>query len=80
MAKVKIILDKDETQHEAEQALTKALNHHSSGDVHSSHAFQDPAMADVAKKMEDTFKKINQEMLQEISDVLDQDYLKPNGH
>lgn len=80
MAKVKIILEKGETQHEAEQALAKALNHHASGDVHSSHSFQDPAMVDCSNRMEEIFKRINQEMLQEIGEALDEDYLKSHGN
>lgn len=80
MAKVKIILEKGETQHDAEQALVKALNHHSSGDVHSSHSFQDAAMVDTANRMEEIYKKIHQDMIQEIGEALDEDYLKRHGN
>lgn len=74
MAKVKIILDRGETQHDAEQALIKAINHHSSGEVHSSHVFTDPAAESAAYKMQDTFNKINTEMMEEIFQTLDEDY------
>lgn len=76
MAKVKIYLDSDETQEEAEDSLFKAMNLHNSGDIHSSHSFQDPAMVSVAEKMEREHKKIYADMLQEIFEVLDQDYIK----
>lgn len=74
MAKVKIILDRGETQHDAEQDLVKAINHHSSGDVHSSHTFTDPAAESTALKMQDIFNKINNEMMEEIFQTLDEDY------
>jgi len=80
MAKLKILLDKGETLQEAEDLIFKALNHHASGDVHSSHQFQDPAMAAVAERFEETFKKINQDMINEINETLDKDYLKRYGN
>lgn len=80
MAKVKILLEKGETQHDAEQALMKALTHHASGDVHSSHTFTDPAMVHTANRMEEIYKKISQEMIQEIGEALDEDYLKSHGN
>jgi hypothetical protein len=79
MAKVKIYLAPGETTQDAEDSLLKALNHHNSGDVHSSHSFQDPAMIAVADRMESTHKKIYQDMLTEIFEELDKDYLK-NGN
>lgn len=80
MANIKIFLDKGESQHDAEQALFKALNHHNSGDVHSSHIFQDPAMANASSKMDEIYKKIHKEMIDEICEVLDQDYKKFYGY
>ena len=76
MAKIKIILDSGESLRDAEDNLAKALEHHNSGEVHSSHKFEDPAMVDVSEHLESIFKKINQEMLQEIGETLDQDYIK----
>lgn len=76
MAKVKIFLESGETVQDAEEALLKAMDHHNSGEVHSSHKFQDPAMVDVTEKMERLHQKIYQEMLAEIFDALDQDYRK----
>lgn len=80
MAKVKIYLAPGETLRNAEDSLLKSLNHHANGDVHSSHVFQDPAMVSVSERMEETYKKINQEMLQEISEVLDEDFLRTYGN
>jgi hypothetical protein len=74
MAKVKIFLEDDETLQDAEESLLKAMDHHNSGEVHSHHQFQDPAMQSVAHRMEEAHKKIQQEMLQEINEALDRDY------
>lgn len=76
MAKVKIFLEENETVQDAEDSLFKALNHHNSGDVHASHTFQDPAMVAVADRMEDIHKKIYQDMMTEIFEVLDKEYVK----
>lgn len=80
MAKVKILLGKDETLQSAESDLLKALDHHNSGEVHSSHVFQDPAMVSVSDRMSEKFNQINQEMMQEINEALDEDYLKSHGN
>jgi hypothetical protein len=79
MAKIKIFLDKDETQREAEDLLFKALNHHNSGNAHSE-SFEDPAMTDVVNRSQELYTKISQEMMQEIQDTLEQDYLKSHGN
>lgn len=76
MAKVKIFLEDGETLRDAEDSLVKAISHHSSGDVHSNQTFQDPAMEAIADKMISIHSKIYQEMLQEIFEVLDQEYVK----
>lgn len=78
MAKVKIFLEPGETTQDAEDLLFKALNHHNTGEVHSSHSFQDPAMVSVAHKMESIHSKIYQEMLEEIFEALDKDYTSGN--
>lgn len=80
MAKVKIFLGKGETQHDAEEALRKALDHHSSGDVHSSHKFEDPAMVAVSDRMEQTFKTISKEMTEEIIQALEDEYKSEYGN
>jgi hypothetical protein len=76
MAKVKIFLDENETIQDAEESIFKALNHHSSGDVHSHHQFQDPGMQSIADRMEDIHSKIYQDMMNEIFEELDKEYVK----
>lgn len=78
MSKVKIYLSPGETLRDAEDVLLKALLHHSSGEVHSSHTFQDPAMVAVSKEMEQIHNKIYQEMLAEIFQALDEEYSSGN--
>lgn len=77
MAKVKIILEKGETERDAEDALLKAITSHNTGEVHVE-GFDDPAMNDVTNKMEELHKKMYQEMLEEINEALDSEYR--NGH
>jgi hypothetical protein len=74
MADVKIILEKGETQQEAEEALLKALNSHSSGDIHFTESFEDPAMVDATHKMEKMHKDMYNEMIREINEALDDEY------
>lgn len=74
MAKVKIFLEDGETLQDAEDSLFKAMNLHNSGDIHSSHSFQDPAMAILAAEMESIHNKIYKEMLDEIFETLDKEY------
>jgi hypothetical protein len=73
MAKIKIILEKGETEREAEDSLLKAITAHNSGEIHIE-GFEDPAMNDVVNKMEEVHNKIYQEMLDEISEALDTEY------
>lgn len=75
MSKVKIFLEPGETIQEAEDSLLKALNHHNDGGVHSAQTFDDPAMVSVERKMEQLHSKIYQEMMQEIFETLDKDYV-----
>ena len=77
MAKVKIILEKGETDRDAEDALLKAITSHNTGEAHVE-GFDDPAMNDVTNKMEELHKKMYQEMLEEINEALDSEYR--NGH
>jgi hypothetical protein len=74
MAKVSIVLDKDESSLEAENQLLKALNYHASGDAHSKETFHDPAMIDVSMKMEKLHKDMYEEMVDEICELLDEEY------
>lgn len=78
MAKVKIFLEPGETTRDAEDSLLKALVHHNSGEVHSSHKFEDPAMIAVSDKMTQLHDTIYKEMLAEIFEELDKDYTSGN--
>lgn len=76
MSRVKIFLEPGETVQDAEDSFLKAMDLHNSGDIHSSHRFQDPAMIDISEKMENLHSKMYQEMLVEIFQALDEDYKK----
>lgn len=77
MARVKIILGKDETMQEAEESLFKALNSHRNGEVHKED-FSDPAMRDVVARMQSAHDEIYAELMREIEEVLDQEYTDGN--
>lgn len=78
MAKIKVILENGETILDADNKLLKALNHHASGDIHIKESFEDPVMIDVTHFMESEYQKIYKDMIQEINDVLDEEYA--NGY
>lgn len=74
MATVKIILDKEETELEAQILLHKALSHQLGITSEVEESFDDPAMIHLSQKLEETHAKIYQEMLTEILEALDEDY------
>lgn len=74
MAKVKILLEPGESQLDAECALQKALEYHSSGSSHDEEAFDDPAMVDLSQRLENDHAKMYSEMMREILDVIDGEY------
>jgi hypothetical protein len=74
MAKVKILLEPGESQLDADHALQKALEHHSQGSAHDDESFDDPAMVDLAQRLESDHSKMYIEMMREILDVLDEEY------
>lgn len=74
MAKVKILLENGETPLDADHALQKALELHTTGEIHDAQAFDDPAMVHVVQRMDDIHTKIYAEMIREITDVLDEEY------
>ncbi len=76
MAKVKIIAEKGEDILDVELGLFKALNHQLSGEVHEGESFLDPAMTDLAVKLEQDHSIIYQEMMAEINETLEKDYIK----
>lgn len=74
MAKIKILLEKGETMKSAEDALHKALNLHSSGDVHNAETFEDSATQDLTNRIVNLHAEIYSEMISEIMDELDSEY------
>lgn len=74
MPKVKILLEPGETEFDADIALQKALEFHSSGDAHDDEAFEDPAMVDLSHKLDREHAKMYSQMIQEIMAVLDEEY------
>lgn len=74
MAKIKVLLEKGETSLDADLALQKALELHTSGDVHARESFDDPAMQDVSKKLEAVNKVTYANMIKEIIAALEEDY------
>jgi hypothetical protein len=79
MGKVKIYLDEGETLEEAEEDLQKALNFHSSGEIHDEDSYQDPAMRDLTNLLEQLHKKAYDNIIREVIQALDKDYTK-NGN
>lgn len=78
MAKVKVFLENGEDELDAHLALCKALEMHSSGDVHSEESFEDPAMIHAAQAFEEIHRLQYAQMLQEILDALDEDFTDGN--
>ncbi len=74
MAQVKILLEPGETELDADSSLQKALDFHSSGDAHLDDAFNDPAMAHLMKRLDSEHSQMYSDMIQEILEVLDQEY------
>lgn len=74
MAQVKILLEKGESPLDADHALQKALELHTTGQVHDGQIFDDPAMVHVAQRMEEVHARIYAEMIREICDELDKEY------
>ncbi len=75
MAKVKIILEKGETELDAHIALSKALDLQNSGDIHMRESFDDASMIDTSQQMTKMHDDIYTDMIQEIQDELDREFL-----
>lgn len=78
MAKVKIILEKGEDQLDADYALQKALELHTTGEIHQGEHFEDPAMVHAAQRAEEIHDRIYKDMIREINELLDQEYSDGN--
>lgn len=72
--RVKIVLEPGESQIEADNALQKALEHHSSGDAHDDQPFEDPAMVDLSQRVEIAHNVMYSNMIREIVEVIDKEY------
>lgn len=73
--KVKVIAEGSETQKDLDDGLFKAVDYHASGDAHMRESFDDPAMVDLSNKLAEAHEIIYQELLQEVQDELDKEYL-----
>lgn len=74
MAKVKIELEKGETELDAHIALSKALDIHNTGDNHTLESFEDPAMLDLSQRLDKIHDDIYKDMMDEIIMELDKEY------
>lgn len=70
MPKVKVYLNPGESDLDADLTLLKAISHHVSGDAHSE-KFQDPAMDDVALKLQSAHRVMYDNLTKEIITVLE---------
>lgn len=78
MPKVKIILEEGEDQLDADYALQKALELHTSGEIHQAELFDDPAMVHTAQRMENIHSRIYTDMIREINELLEKEYSNGN--
>lgn len=76
MAKVKIFVEEGETLEEAEDLIQKALNFHSSGEVHDEDSYEDPAMGNLTTLLEAMHQKTYDNIIREVIQALDKDYTK----
>jgi hypothetical protein len=74
VSKVKVFLNKGETPLDADLSLLKAIELHSSGDIHVTESFDDPAMIEIAKKLETINKIVYANMIKEIIAALEDEY------
>jgi len=71
--KIKIGLRKGQTPEEAEEELFKALSEQRSGNSHSEE-FDDPIMEAIAQKIIEKHSQIWEASLEEINQLLDEEY------
>lgn len=74
MARVKILLEPGETELDAAHDLQKAFEFQSSGQAHDDESFDDPAMVDLAQRLEQEHSRMYAGMMREILDVIDGEY------
>jgi hypothetical protein len=78
VGKIKIFVEDNESQLEVEESLHKALEFHSSGDVHETELFEDAGAQDLLNKLELLHKNLYIQILNEIYEALDEDYTNGN--
>lgn len=71
--KVKIVLAKNQSIEDAEEELLKALNFKRSGEIHGDE-FSDEVMEEAAQEMIKAHEDILKQTLDEINQVLDEEY------
>jgi hypothetical protein len=74
MARVKIFLDVDETQSEAESDLVKALSFGTSPQAHDKEKFDDPAIQHASEHLDQMQKHIYADMMNEIIEALEAEH------
>lgn len=74
MKKIKIIAPKGMTAADIEEYLESAVELKKSEKVHMTESFEDPAMIDLSERVIAEFTKQYDEMLTEISAVLEKEY------
>lgn len=68
--KVKIILEGDETQDEAQELLVKALEAQTSGETHVDE-FEDPVMKMAADELKEAYAQLMRQMVGEIEELIE---------
>ena len=71
--RIKVLLEKGETQRDADLALYKAVTFHSNGDAHEAE-FMDAAIKDIYAKLEQEYNIMITNTIREISDQLEDEY------
>ena len=77
MAKIKILVGKNETIESAEDMLFKAMDMHRTGEIHKEE-FHDPAMRDLSQQIEAKHREMFKDLLEEVLNVIDSEYT--NGY
>lgn len=74
MSRVKILLEPGETELDVAHDLQKALEFQTSGQSHDEEAFDDPAMVDLANRLEQDHSRMYAAMMREILDAIDGEF------
>lgn len=74
MPKVKVFLEKGESDLDADIALYKALSAQMTGDIHATESFDDPAMVSASERFEQIHENTYKTMIEEIVEELEKEY------